>query len=182
MNKQKTKSTSKTKPSNINQESDRSWVRPPNIITQKTSLKVVKKGKKYPTKISYWVDKNGEAQLYTAEQLAVCNILTNINVLLNKSLTLAENLKTMDKDVTVGTLVQQDYAQFKALENTIYGYFIELMAAAEDITFGEFLNFISQGKEDNAFSKLGKSKLKKVMQKKSPDVTQFYSSDKLREK
>lgn len=148
---------------------DRSWVRPPNSMTKKS------------TQISYWVDANGEARLYTPEQLAICNILMNLNVLLNKSLTLAEKIKTIDKNVTVATLAQQDYAHFKPMETSVYGYFVELMAAAPDITFAEFLNFISQGNDEKAFAKLGKTKLKKVIGKKSPDVTLFYGSDKLLE-
>lgn len=153
---------------------DHGWVKPPNSIS--------KQGDPQTEKISYWVDVNGEAQLYTPEQLATCNILMNLNVLLNKSLTLAEKIQKMDKDVTVATLAQQDYAHFKTLNTSVYGYFIELMAATPDITFGEFLNFISQGSDEKAFAKLGQKKLKKVMANKSPDVTNFFSSDKLKDK
>ncbi len=163
-------------------KTDRSWVRPPNSMTKQPSQKKRKKDKDFPSKISYWVDENGEAQLYTQEQLAICNILMNLNVLLNKSLTLAEKLQTMDKEVTVGVIVRQDYAQFKKSENSVYGYFVELMAAAPNITFGEFLNFISQGSDVKAFSKLGKEKLQAVIKKRSTDVTTFYTSDRLMEK
>jgi hypothetical protein len=159
---------------------DRSWVRPPNTMSKPLDQKKKKRDKNYPSKISYWMDKNGEAQLYTPEQLAVCNILMNLNVILNKSLTLAENIQTMDKDVTVGILAQQEYAQFKTFETSVYGHFVELLAAAPDITFGEFLNFISQGNDTNAFLKMGKKKLKSVVKNKNTDVTTFYRSDKLK--
>lgn len=159
---------------------DRSWILPPNTISKKTESSKEQQRPNYPTKISYWVDQNGEAQLYTPEQLAICNILMNLNVLLNKSLTLAENIKNMEESVTVGTLAKQDYAQFKDLETSVYGHFVELLAASPDITFGEFLNFISSGNDTKAFLKMGKQKLKKIVAKKSPDVTQFYSSDSLR--
>lgn len=158
---------------------DRSWVRPPNTMSKPSGLKKKKQDKNYPTKISYWIDEKGEAQLYTPDQLAVCNVLMNLNVLLNKSLTLAEKIQTMDKDVTVGILAQQEYAQFKAFESSVYGHFVELLAAAPDITFAEFLNFISQGNNPKAFIKLGKKKLRDVVKNKNSDVTTFYTSDKL---
>ena len=163
---------------------DRNWVKPPNTISKQTKqttrkTKSKEKQQKYPEKISYWIDKSGEAQLYTTEQLAICNVLMNLNVLLNKSLTLAEKIQTMEKDVPVAILAQQDYAQFKKFESSVYGHFVELMAAAPDVTFGEFLNFISQGDETKELTSLGKRKLKKIIENKSPDVTSFYSSDKL---
>jgi len=155
-------------------KTDRSWIRPPNSISKQSSRAEKKKDKNYPSVISYWFDEKGEAQLYTAEQLAICNVLTNLKVVLNKSLTLAEQLKTMDKDITVGILSQQDYAQFKELNTTVFGYFIELMSAAPDITFGEFLNFITEGDDVKLFKKVGKKKLKQIIENKSPDVTTFY--------
>ena len=152
---------------------DRSWIRPPNSITNQNDLS-------FPSKISYWVDEAGEVQLYTKEQLAKCNILMNINLLLSKSLKLFENLQKIDKDTPVGTLVQQDYAQFKTSEDSVYTHFIQLMATTPDITFGEFLNFISEGDDTKAFSKIGEKKLKKVIKDKSPEVISFFTSDKLK--
>lgn len=157
-----------------NKKTDRTWIQPPNTI--------VRQGKgDAPQKLSYWTDTNGKAKLYTKEQLAVCNILMNLNLLLVKALLLLDTLKTMDEDAKVGTLVHQDYAKFEATKSSVFNHFITLMASVPEVTFGEFLNFLSTNTSPGALTKMGQKTLKEVIQGKSTNVTHFYTSDKLKE-
>jgi hypothetical protein len=158
---------------------DRSWIRPPNSITKQTTVKVKKNDKNFPSSISYWVDENGEARLYTKEQLAQCNILMSLNLTLSKAFVLIENIQKLDKDTTIGSLMSQDFAQFKEYEVSPYSNFIELISAVHDITFAEFLGFISQETSPESYSKLGKAKLAEAIKNIDPDNTNFFSSDKL---
>jgi len=143
--------------------SDNNWVKPPNTIVKKGPDNV-------PHKLSYWIDKNGKYQLYTKEQLATCNILTNLNLIIIRALVLLDTLKKMDENAKIKTLVRQDYSKFEAKEASIFNNFIALMAAVPDVTFGEFLGFISGSSNPQALAKMGKK----------PKFDVFYSSDKLK--
>ena len=149
---------------------DNNWVKPPNIIAKKGPDNV-------PHKLSYWIDKNGKYQLYTKEQLATCNILTNLNLIIVKSLVLMDTLKKMDENAKIRTLIKQDYSKFDAKESSIFNHFITLMAAVPDITFGEFLEFLSGDTDSQVLNKMGKKTLKEAMQGKGETVTTFYTSD-----
>lgn len=152
---------------------DRNWVTPPKII--------VRKGQgKGPQKLSYWVDKKGKNHLYTKEELATCNILTNLNIILIRALILLDTLKNMDKNAKVKKLVNQDYAKYKATESSIFSRFIALMAAAPSITFGEFLGFISGNSNPGTLIKIGQKTIKKASQGKNTAVDVFYTSDLLK--
>ena len=156
-------------------KNDRNWIKPPNSM--------IKKGtKSSPSKISYWIDETGNARLYTKEQLAQCNILMNLNLVLSKAFVLIENIQTVDPDTAVGSLISQGLVQSKISELSPYANFVELIAAIPDITFSEFLGFISQENDPKAYSKLGREKLKEVMENVDPDVRNFFSSDKLEKK
>lgn len=154
-------------------DSDRSWIKPPNTISNQGSGDS-------PQKLSYWTDQNGEVKLYTREQLATCNILTNMDFLLVKALVLIDTLQTIDKNATVGSLIEQDYVKISNTKSSAFNHFIELMAAVPDITFGEFLGYISPNSNPQEFLKLGQKKLKAVMDGQSEDVSIFYGSDRVK--
>lgn len=155
--------------------SNKNWINPPKTIVRKSSDNV-------PHKLSYWVDNEGKFHLYTKEQLATCNILTNLNLIVIRSLVLMDTLKTMDENSKVRTLIRQDYSKFEATESSVFNHFISLMAAVPDITFGEFLGFLSGNSDPGALIKMGKKTLKEVSGGKSKTVDIFYTSDILNKK
>ena len=158
-----------------NPQKNRNWVKPPNTM--------VKKGNsRSPQKLSYWTDVNNKPKLYTKKQLAYCNILMNLNFLLTKSLVLMDILKTLDEDTKIGTLIRQDYANFDASKSSIFNRFISLMAAVPDVTFGEFLTFISTNNNNNPkkIITLGQKTLNEAIRGKGSKITNFYISDRFK--
>lgn len=152
---------------------DRNWIAPPKVI--------IRKGKQgEPEKLSYWVDSMGKNHLYTEEELTACNILINLNLILIRSLIILDTLKSMDKNAQVKKLVKQDYSKYKAKKSSVFNRFINLMAAVPDITFGEFLGFISDSKDPQALIKIGQDILKKSSRKKNTPFDIFYTSDLLK--
>lgn len=164
-----TNSSKTTKPN----KSDRNWLMPPQTI--------VKQGDKdSPHKLSYWTDTKGKVNLYTKKQLATCNILMNLNLLLVRAIVLLDTLKTMDENAKIGSLIKQDYAKFDAKESTAFNHFITLMSATPDVTFGEFLRFLSTNTNPKELKKLGQKTINEVIKGKSSDVSIFYTSDRLK--
>lgn len=154
-------------------KSNRKWIQPPNTI--------IKKGKAgSPQKLSYWIDDNNKPKLYTKKQLATCNLLMNLNFLLTRSLVLMDIIKTMDENTTIGALNHQDYAKFEASDDSVFSRFVSLISAVPDITFGEFLNFISVNNDPHQIIIMGQKNLKKVNQKKDNSTTIFYTSDRFK--
>jgi len=152
---------------------NRNWVKPPNTM--------VRKGRSNsPQKLSYWTDENNQPKLYTPEQLATCNILMNLNLLLVRALVLLDILKTLDEDAKVGTLIHQDFAKYEAPESSVFNHFISLMAAVPDVTFNEFLGFISTDTDPQKLITMGQKTLKEVIEGKSTHVTNFYTSDRVK--
>ncbi len=154
----------------IDSNNDRNWIAPPKVI--------IRKGKQgEPEKLSYWVDKKGKNHLYTEEELITCNILINLNLILIRSLIILDTLKSMDRNAQVKKLVNQDYSKYKASKSSVFNRFINLMAAVPNITFGEFLGFISDSKDPQALIKIGQDTLKKSSRKKDIPFDIFYNSD-----
>lgn len=156
-----------------NMEPDRSWITPPKVILRKNK-------QEGPQKLSYWIDQKGKRRLYTKEELATCNILTNLNIVLIRALILLDTLEGMNENAKVRKLVRADYSKFKATKLSIFKRFVELMAAVPDITFGEFLGFISDSRDPLAVTKIGKTTLKKAGKNKKSPFDVFYTSDLLR--
>ena len=152
---------------------DRNWVKPPNTMIHRGEGDS-------PQKLSYWTDENGKPVLYTKEQLATCNILMNLDQLLIRALLLFDTLKTLDEDTKIGTFLHQDYAKFEATESSVFDHFVNLMSAAPNITFGEFLGFLSANTNPEEFAKMGQENLKKVIGGTSTTITNFYTSDRVR--
>lgn len=143
---------------------DRNWITPPKVI--------VRKGQKNdPQKLSYWIDEKGKRHLYTKEELAICNVLTNLNLVLIRALILLDTLEKIDRNAKVKKLISQDYTKYNATKSSIFNRFITLMATAPDITFGEFLGFISGNSDPQTIVKMGQKTLKKS------GVDIFYTSD-----
>lgn len=155
------------------QDQDRSWVIPPNTIIRQGT-------KNTPQKLSYWIDKKGKANLYTKDQLAICNVLMELNTLITKSLILLDTLKMIDKDASIGSLLNQDFARFEAKGSSAFNRFINLMAAVPDVTFAEFLIFLSPNTDQKKFIKMGQKTLEKVVKGKNTGVTNFYTSDRFK--
>lgn len=142
---------------------DKNWINPPHII--------IKKGQKNaPKKLSYWIDSSGKYQLYTKKQLTTLNILTNLNSILVRALVTLDKINEVDENIKIKTLMQQESAKFEAGDSSIFKQFITLMASAPDITFGEFLGFLSANSDPKAIAKMGKK----------PTFTVFYTSDRLK--
>jgi hypothetical protein len=154
---------------------DKNWIKPPNTIVRKGPDNV-------PHKLSYWIDKKRKFQLYTKEQLATLNILTNLNLTLIRALILMDTLKKMDVNAKIKTLVSQDYQKFEAKESSIFNHFVSLMAAVPNVTFGEFLGFLSGNTDPQDLIKIGQKTLKEATDGKSKTVSVFYTSDKLKER
>ena len=152
----------------------KNWIKPPNTLVRKGPDGT-------PHKLSYWVDKNGKYQLYTKEQLATLNILTNLNLTLIRSLILLDTLKKMDANAKIKTLVQKEYPKFEAAKSSIFNHFIALMAAVPNITFGEFLGFLTGGSDPQTLVKMGQKTLQETVKGKSSTVDVFYTSDHLKE-
>jgi hypothetical protein len=152
---------------------DKSWITPPKIIIRKN------RGKG-PQKLCYWVDKNGKNHLYTREELAICNILTNLNIILIRALIIVDTLKNMDRNAKIKKLVNQDYSRYKVTQSSIFNRFIALMAAAPDITFGEFLSFISGNSDPDTLIKIGQNTFAKASRGKNKTLDVFYTSDLLK--
>ena len=155
------------------QKPNRNWIKPPNTMIQQG------RGNS-PQKLSYWTDENNKPKLYTKEQLATCNILMNLNLLLVRAIVLLDILKTLDEDAKVGTLIHQDYAKYDAPESSVFNHFIGLMAAVPDITFGEFLSFVSTNSDPQELTTMGQKTLREVIAGTSAHVTNFYTSDRIK--
>lgn len=152
---------------------NRNWIKPPNTI--------VRQGKKNsPQKLSYWTDSDNRVKLYTPEQLATCNILMNLNLLLVRAIVLLDILKTLDDNAKISDLIHQDFAKFEASDASVFNQFINLMAAVPDVTFGEFLGFISTNNDPKLFATMEKNIIKQVIKGKNVQVTNFYTSDRFR--
>jgi hypothetical protein len=154
---------------------NRNWIKPPNTIVRKGS-------KNSPQKLSYWTDTDNQVKLYTPQQLATCNILMNLNLLLVRALVLLDILKTLDDNAKIADLIHQDYAKFEASDSSVFNRFINLMAAVPDVTFGEFLGFISTNTDPKRFATMEKEIIKQVIKGKNIQVTNFYTSDRFRKK
>ena len=153
--------------------SDKNWIKPPNIIAKKGP-----DGKPY--KLSYWIDKKGKYHLYTKKQLAICNILTNLNLIIMRSLIIMDTIREMDKNSSIESLVKRDYSKFEAKDCSILNHFIALMASVPDITFGEFLDFLSGNSDTKTLKDIGKKTFKEALQGKGETVSIFYTSDKVK--
>lgn len=163
----------KSNPPKSSSTPNRPWIKPPNII--------VKKGpKNSPQKLSYWTDTDNKVKLYTQQELAICNILMNVNQLLTQALTLIDVLKSLDDDAKVGDLIHQDYDKFKFSQQSVFNRFINLISAVPDVTFGEFLNFISTTNNPEQFKNTSQKIINQVTKGKSNQVTTFYTSDRFR--
>lgn len=156
----------------IANDGDRSWIKPPSS-THRWNIA----GE--PLHVSWWVDRTGKIRLYSKEQLAVCNILLEINLSLGRICSLIENLPKIGDEVTVGDLLQQDWAKFKTSAPSVYGHFAQLMAAAPDITFSEFIGFVVQGNDPTALADIGAERLQKVIESTDIDVKSHFRSDKV---
>jgi len=152
----------------------RNWIRPPNTMIKKGS-------KNSPQRLSYWTDTDGKVKLFTQGELATCNILNNLNFILTRALLLMDILKTLDEDTKIGNLTRQDYAHFEASSTSVFNRFISLMAAVPDVSFGEFLNFISTGNDPEKLKTIGQKILKEVVNNKNDHITKFYTSDRFRQ-
>lgn len=152
---------------------NRNWIKPPNTIVHQGN-------KNSPQKLSYWTDSNNQVKLYTPEQLATCNILMNLNLLLVRALVLLDILKTLDDNAKIADLIHQDYAKLEASDSSVFNRFISLMAAVPDVTFGEFLGFISINNDPKQFATLEKKIVEQVIKGKNVQVTNFYTSDRFK--
>jgi len=155
------------------QTPNRNWIRPPNTIVKKNT-------KNSPQKLSYWTDTDNQVKLYTQQELATCNVLMNINQILVRALTLLDILKTLDDNAKISDLLHQDYVKFEASKSSVFNRFINLLAAVPDVTFGEFLSFMSTTNNPRQFTSMGKKIIKQVINGKSNQVTSFYTSDRFR--
>lgn len=163
----------KVLPDMIHSTKKSNWIKPPNTMVHQGSGNS-------PQKLSYWTDENNRPKLYTQEQLATCNILMNLNFLLTRALVLMDIIKTLDEETKIGTLIHQDYAKFEASDTSVFNQFVSLMAAVPDVTFGEFLGFISTNNDPKLFATMKKKIIKQVIKGKSSQVTSFYTSDRFK--
>lgn len=155
--------------------SNRDWIKPPNTIARKSHVGNAQK-------LSYWVDKKGKYKLYTKEQLATLNILTNLNLLLIRALIILDTLKNMDENAKIRTLIHQDHTKYEADKSSVFNHLVTLMAAIPNVTFGEFLSFISDSTDPKALTKMGKKTLSETVYGKSKVVDAFYGSDRFKKK
>ena len=116
---------------------DRSWLVPPNSIhrLEWTGETLV---------LRWWRDKTGRPRVYSAEQLAILDVLMQLNLDLDNLGQVYELLPTLNS-TTVDSLLQQGYAKLSVGDKKVYSKLLQLMAMVPDVTFGEFLRLLVQG-------------------------------------
>ena len=153
-------------------DGDRNWIKPPNS-THTWSIA----GEALV--VSWWRDRTGKIRLYSQEQLAICNVLLEINLSLSKVCSLIEKLPTIGDEVKVGSLLQQDWAKLETSAPSVYGHFAQLMAMTPDITFSEFLGFVVSDHDPTALADIDAERLQKVIEGTDRDVKNHFRSDKV---
>ena len=161
-----------THESRVANDGDRTWIRPPNTTHTLNIDKDI-------LTVSWWKDRTGNTRLYTEEQLAICNVLLALMQSFSKVGALIETLPTIGNDVTVGSIINQDWVKFETSAPSVFGHFAQLMAMAPNITFSEFIGFIDSKNDPTALTEFGAERLQKVIEGTDTDVRKYIRSDKV---
>lgn len=156
----------------VSNDGDRNWIKPPDSIHTWSIYGEA-------LAVNWWRDRTGKIRLYSQEQLAVCNVLMEINLSLSKVCSLIENLPKIGDEARVGSLLQQDRAKLETSAPSVYGHFAQLMAMVPDITFSEFLGFVVADHDPTALADTGVERLQKVIEGIDSDVKNYFQSDKV---
>lgn len=138
----------------VAQDSDRSWVRPPNQI-----LRISPEGKRLS--LSYWMDRTGRPRALSAQQLGVLNALMTLNLLIIRLGALPGHLVEA-RNTDVATVLQQSWAKFEA-DSSVIADLCTLMAMASNVTFAEFLGFVVQGNDATPLIQEGADRLQRAI-------------------
>jgi len=116
---------------------DKNRISPPNRI-------MLAKESEYEIDIRYWIDKNNIPQIYTDEQLVICNTLQQIMIQDHKINEIFSIIDNMNAESQINYLKQK----VKDLNFNKYGYFgtfHELHLLAKDVTFLDYELYNIQG-------------------------------------
>lgn len=153
----------------VAEDSDRSWIRPPNSITR-----MGRDGKRLH--FSYWIDRRGRPRAFDTRQLSVLNCLMALNMLLLKLGALPGYLKEA-KNADVATVLKQSWADFPT-EQSVTDDLLKLFAMAGDITFAEFLGFGIVGNDPTLLIQEGARRLQRMSDgERDPVVSPWFKSD-----
>lgn len=150
-------------------DSDRNWVRIPNEIWR------FGEGAER-LHFAYWVDRHGRPRAFNSHQLSVLNVLMTMNLRVLELGGLPEKLAGA-KHTDVATVLQQDWAKFP-VETSVTVDLLKLLAMAPDVTFAEFLSFMTSGSDPTTLIQEGSARLARMIQGGTdPVVRPYFKSD-----
>jgi hypothetical protein len=150
-------------------DSDRNWIRIPNQIHR------FGEGAER-LQLAYWIDRYGRPRAFNRHQLSVLNVLMTINTRLLDLGALPGRLISA-RDADVATVLQQDWAKFP-VETSVTIDLVKLLAMAGDITFAEFLSFMTTGVNSSSLVQEGAARIARLIQgENDPVVTSHFESD-----
>lgn len=125
----------------IERRADRSWVRYPNSITK---MAPAEDGSMQQITLHYWIDRNGNPQIYTARQKEIADTLMKLYLDLNALCQLQE--VAVNNPDAPGRSLLQSYSTMKVEDVnpetgepwTPIAHILRTMAKVPEITFGEF--------------------------------------------
>ena len=127
-------------------------------------------------RFAYWIDRHGRPRAFNSHQLSVLNVLMTVNMRVLELGALPERLAGA-RHADVATVLQQDWAKFP-VETSVTVDLLKLLAMAGDITFAEFLSFMTSGSDPTALVQEGSARLARMIQGGTdPVVSPFFKSD-----
>ena len=149
--------------------SDRNWIRIPSEIWR------FGEGAER-LHFAYWVDRDGRPRAFNSHQLSVLNVLMTLNMRILELGALPERLVGA-KHADVATVLHQDWAKF-SIETSVTVDLLKLLAMAGDITFAEFLSFMTSGSDPTHLVREGSARLARMIQGGTdPVVRPYFKSD-----
>ena len=133
---------------------DRNWILPPSSVTN---------GILGGATVHYWVDRHGQPQVYTDEQLAKSTALLRLSIDFSNLSTTLKTLRDMDEPI-LKSLFQQDYAKVGENADNLYAHIVQLMAVVPEATFGEFMRFIVASRDATGLIDAGTKRLENIVE------------------
>lgn len=150
-------------------DSDRCWIRIPNEI-----LRFGEGAERL--RFAYWVDRYGRPRTFNSHQLSTLNVLMTMNLRILELGALPGRL-TEAKNVDVATVLEQDWAKFP-VETSVTVDLLKMFAMAGDITFVEFLSFMTSGSDTTRLVLEGAGRVTRLSQGGTDLVVKpYFNSD-----
>ena len=150
-------------------DSDRNWIRISNEI-----LRFGEGAERL--QFAYWIDRHDRPRAFNSHQLTVLNVLMTMTFRILELGALPDRLIDA-MNVDVATALQQDWAKFPA-EKSVTVDLLKLFAMAGDITFAEFLSFMTTGSDTTSLIQEGASRITRLNHGETdPVVKSYFKSD-----